>query len=277
MHCVAVQNGRVIESAGDPELVTFLRSAAKPIQALPLARGGEDLQPEELAIASASHLARAEQLEAVRSLLARAEAGEDDLECGPAGDPPSKINHNCSGKHAGMLVACRANGWPIAGYRLPDHPLQEVLLEEVAGAADVSPDQMRTAVDGCGVVTFALPLARMARLLTTLERTPAGTQIADAVRAHPEYIRGPGATDTELMRSIPGAVAKGGAEGLICGSLPGGIGFALKTEDGNQRALPAALSGFLPRIGHPLPAFVSTQLRNSRGELVGDVVLLHDS
>ncbi len=156
VHAVAVNDGEIVGDAGDPELVTFMRSAAKPIQVLPLARERDDLDDRELAIASASHMADEDQLAAVRSLLAKAPATEDDLECGPDGDPPRRINHNCSGKHAGMLALCHAKGWPYEGYRLADHPCQQVMLAEVTSLAGAG--EIPTAVDGCGVVTFALPL-----------------------------------------------------------------------------------------------------------------------
>src|SRR5205823_8432923 len=101
VHAVAVKDGTTIAEAGNPRLVCYLRSSAKPFQALPLARAYDDLDSRELAIASASHLALPEQLHAVRLLLARAGATEDDLECGPE---PTRLEHNCSGKHAGMLA-----------------------------------------------------------------------------------------------------------------------------------------------------------------------------
>src|SRR5262245_36768662 len=129
VHAVAVRDGDVVASAGDPDLVTFMRSAAKPIQALPVARAREDLDDRDLAIASASHLADKQQLEAVRALLAKAPATEEDFEFGPF--EGSKLNHNCSGKHAAMLALCRAEDWPHAGYRLLDRPLQ---LAGLAGA-----------------------------------------------------------------------------------------------------------------------------------------------
>src|SRR6187397_20787 len=120
VHAVAVSDGRVVTAAGDPRLISFLRSSAKPFQALPLVRARDDLADEEIAIASASHLAGPEQLAAVSSLLAKAPAEEDDLECGPE---PTKLEHNCSGKHAGMLALCRAKGWESGGYRLATHPV----------------------------------------------------------------------------------------------------------------------------------------------------------
>lgn len=273
VHAVAVRDGSIVASAGDPHLVTLLRSSAKPIQALPLARAYDDLDPRELAIACASHVAQPMHLEAVRMLLRRARCDEDDLECGPEGTPPARIKHNCSGKHAGMLAVCRAHGWRTEGYRLPGHRMQRQNLGDVARLAAVAADDIRTATDGCGVVTFALPLERMARMFASLASSREGGRVADAMRAHPEHIRGAGATDTVLMQTIPGAIAKGGAEGLICGLLPDDAGFALKTADGNHRALRAALAGFLPALGYELPDFASTPVRNSRGEVVGEVVV----
>jgi L-asparaginase len=272
VHAVAVRDGKTVTSAGSPRLVTFMRSSSKPVQALPFARAYEDAAPRELAIAAASHLANRAQLDAVRAVLSRGHSSADDLECGAAGAPPSRLKHNCSGKHAGMLAACRAHGWRTEGYRLSGHRMQRTNLQDVARLAGLDEDEIRTAVDGCGVVTFALPLDKMAFVFTQLQSTPEGSRIADAMRAHPELIRGPLGTDTLLMQNAPGAVAKGGAEGLMCGVLADGTGFALKSLDGNERPLRAALAAFLEPLGTALPDFVSTAVTNSRDEVVGEVV-----
>jgi L-asparaginase II len=265
VHAAALRDGELIASAGDPDLVTFMRSSAKPIQALPLARAYPDLPTNELAIACASHLADPDQLAAAEALLARAHAREDDLECGPEGDPPRRLNHNCSGKHAGMLAVCRARGWPTEGYRLPDHPLQQELSARVERAAGMPPTA--TAIDGCGVVTFALPLTAMARAFAELD-----ARVADAMRTYPELIRGERAADTMLMRTLPGWVAKGGAEGLMCAGGDG-LGVALKAEDGAARALRPALAAFLGLLGQALPeGFGVVSIENSRGEQVGEIV-----
>jgi L-asparaginase II len=270
VHAAAVRDGELVASSGNPDLVTFMRSSAKPLQALPLARAYPELPEHELAIACASHLADPDQLAAAQSLLARAHAREDDLECGPEGKPPSRLKHNCSGKHAGMLALCRARGWPTKGYRLPEHPLQRELLAEVEAAAGVA--VTTTAVDGCGVVTFALPLEAMARAFARLETLDAGERIAAAMRARPELIRGERAADTMLMRALPGWIAKGGAEGLMC-AAGGGLGVALKVEDGAARALRPALSALLGRLGHDLPPELRVvAIENSRGEPVGEIV-----
>jgi len=271
VHAVAVRESSVLAARGDPALVTFMRSSAKPIQALPLARVRDDLEEAELAIASASHLARPEQLAAARSLLAKAEATEDDLECGAEGDPPRRIAHNCSGKHAGMLALARAHGWTAAGYRLPDHRVQRTMLAEIAAAAALAPEAIPTAVDGCGVVTFALSLERMAHAFARLEALEAGARVAAAMRAHPELIRGPAAADTRLMRTLDGWTAKGGAEGLFCAAGPDGMGLALKVVDGGYRAVAPAVAAFLREVGVEVPELAVQPVLNSRGEVVGEL------
>jgi L-asparaginase II len=271
VHAVAVQDGTVIAEAGEGSLVTFMRSAAKPIQALPLTRALPELSEEELAIACASHLARPEQLAAVRSLLARAPAGEDELECGAVSDPPAPVNHNCSGKHAGMLALCRAHGWDSRGYRLPDHPCQRAMLAEVARASDLAEDELETGIDGCGVVTFALPLERMALAFARLERLDGGDRVATAMRAHHALIRGPDSVDTNVMRAHEGWVAKGGAEGLMCAAGPRGLGVALKIEDGNGRAIGPAVAAFLARLGYPVEKLERASVENGLGEVVGEL------
>jgi L-asparaginase II len=262
VHAVAVREGEIVASAGDPALVTFMRSAAKPIQALPLARAREDLNARDLAIASASHLADEQQLAAVEALLAKAPATEDDLECGPF--EGSKLKHNCSGKHAGMLVLCHAKGWPYEGYRLAEHPCQQAMAAEIEAAAGTS--EIATAVDGCGVVTFALPLERMAVAFTQVDHA-----IASAMWAYPELIRGPKALDTNLMQSLTSWFAKGGAEGLLCAASADGLGVALKVEDGSSRALRPALGVFLDTLGLDGSAFGPVPIRNSRDEVVGEL------
>jgi L-asparaginase II len=260
---VEVRRGGVVEAVhrvhvvaagqvfGDEGLVCFLRSSLKPLQAVPLVDAYDDLGDDEIAIACASHQAEPAQLEAVRKLLARAGATADDLENGTQeGRPEGKLGHNCSGKHAGMLAACRANGWPFAGYRLPDHPLQRRIRELVGDRP--------SAIDGCGVPTYALALSEMA---TLLERVP--QRIREAMRARPELVGGRGADDTDLMHARPDLLAKRGAEGLFCAD-----GLALKVEDGSSRAIRPVL-GLLFAIAD----FRHVVVSNSRGEDVGEITV----
>jgi L-asparaginase II len=268
VHAVAVRDGAVVASAGDAHLLTFLRSSAKPIQALPLVRARPDLDDRQIAIACASHLGSPEQIEAVRSLLARGPAREDELETGP---DPTPIAHNCSGKHAGFLVLCRARGWDSAGYRLPGHPLQRELLAEVAAAAEVEAGSIPTAIDGCGVVTFALTLERAAHMFGRLPLLDGGARVIRAMRSRRELLRGPIAADAMLLRTLDGWAAKGGAEGLFCACSPDGLGIALKVEDGAFRAIRPALAAFLLDLGIETGELGVVTLDNSRGEAVGVV------
>src|SRR5690242_1639349 len=273
VHAVAVQEGRVVAEAGDAAFLASLRSSAKPFQALRLVRSRDDLDDADIAIASASHRAEPEQIDAVRRLLAKAPATEDELEVGlQEGRPPEPIFHNCSGKHAGMLAACWARGWETKGYRLAGHPLQEEILAEIAAAAELEPSQIETAVDGCGVVCFALPLERIAFMFSQLETREGGTRVAGAMRANPQLVGGARQPDTELMRTLPGWVAKGGAEALFCAAGPDGLGIALKTQDGGYRALRPAIAAFLGRLGHEVDGeFERVPVRNGRGETVGQL------
>ena len=265
VHAVAVRDGQVVASAGDPDIVTFMRSAAKPMQAVPLVRERVDVDERDLAIASASHLADKSQLAAVQALLDKAPATEDDLECGPF--EGSKLKHNCSGKHAGMLALCRVKGWPLEGYWLADHPCQQAMLAEVIQLAGSDP--VATAIDGCGVITFALPLQAMATAFTRID-----DRVTVAMRAYPELIRGPRGLDTNLMQALSGWAAKGGAEGLMCAASPDGLGLALKVEDGSTRALRPALGSFLDALGLDGSAFGPVPISNSRNEVVGDLAAL---
>jgi L-asparaginase II len=274
VHGVAVRDGAVVAEAGESGLTCFMRSSSKPVQALPLARARDDLDDRDLAIASASHRATDDQIAAVRALLAKAPATEDDLELGlQDGRPPQKICHNCSGKHAGMLALCRAHGWDTHGYRLPDHPVQQACAAAHAEAADADPAELLTATDGCGVVTFGLPLERMALAFARFESLPAGGRIASAMRAHPELVGGPDGADLHLMQAAPGWFAKGGAEGLLCAGGPGGLGIALKCEDGSSRPLEPALAAFLGPLGVDLPGLAESTITNSRGERIGVAVV----
>jgi L-asparaginase len=270
VHAVAVEDGKIVAQAGDAALVAFMRSSSKPLQAITVARARADLDERDLAIASASHLADDAQLIAVKALLAKVPAREEELECGPAGHPPARLKHNCSGKHAGMLALCRAKGWRSEGYRLEGHRVQREARAIQAEAAELPEDEIPTGVDGCGVLTFALTLERMAHAFSRLADVDGGDRVAVAMRVHPELIRGPHGSDTRLMKALPGWIAKGGAEGLLCAS-GNGLGVALKAEDGNSRALGPAAAVFLSGLQLDLGELAVIPIENSRGERVGEI------
>jgi len=268
VHAVAISDGKLELALGDPGLVTFLRSSAKPLQALPPVRARPDLDDEEIALMCASHLAAPEQLAVVRRLLAAAPAREDELECGI---DDSRIEHNCSGKHAGLLALCRARGWPSDGYRLAGHPCQEAMLAEIAAAAGLDPAAIPTAIDGCGVLTFGLTLERAATAFGRLPRLDGGERVVRAMRANPDLLRGPVALDVQLIRSLDGWFAKGGAEGLLCAASADGLVLALKVMDGSFRALAPALTHVLGRLGVEGEALGGLEVTNARRERVGEL------
>jgi L-asparaginase II len=196
----------------------------------------------------ASHNAEPVHLEAVRSVLARGGVPEEALLC-PAvrpwdderlGDEPERrrINSDCSGKHAGMLSACVAQGWPIESYRDRDHPLQARIFEAVRTASGQA--SLHLGVDGCGVVVHGMPLSAMATIYARLARperlgqlAPFARRAVEAMRAEPYLVAGRDRPDTALMEAVPGVIAKGGAEGLMCVALlDRGLGMALRIRDG---------------------------------------------
>jgi L-asparaginase II len=272
VHAVAVRDGVIVAEAGDATLPASLRSSAKPIQALLLARARDDLSTEDLAIAAASHFGTPMHVDAVRALLSSTGVSEGELECGlQHARPPQPIYHNCSGKHAAMIAVCRSRGWPVEGYFRADHPLQRELVDEVANASGT--DEVATGIDGCGVLCFAVPLERAAFAFSRFPDLEGGTKIAAAMRARPDLVGGDGGTDTELMRMLPGWIAKGGAEGLMCAASSDGLGVAVKVADGNSRALRPALAAFGATLGVSLSAFAEVPLENSRGEVAANLAI----
>jgi L-asparaginase II len=251
-------DGRLVAWAGEPERPLFARSSMKPLQAavsLSLARA--DFAAEEVAVMCASHNAEPVHVRTVRALLDRAGVSEDALQCPAArpmddeafaADPVRRsIYSDCSGKHGGMLSACRAQGWALDRYREPDHPLQQAILRAVLTATGRA--EVRVGVDGCGVPVHGMPLASMARIYARLADPDRLGDLAEharravsAMRAHPYLVAGRRRPDTAVMEATGHVVAKGGAEGLICATLlDRGLGMAAKVADGSSRAAGPAL------------------------------------
>ncbi len=299
VHAVVVDaQGRLLAHCGDAELVTFPRSSSKPVQALPLALAAPDLPLDELAVACASHSGTPRHLEVVERLLARSGSSVAELRCGthPPFDPevaaelirrgerPTPLHHNCSGKHAGMLLACSLHGWPREGYTEPDHPLQRRIQELHAELSGLPLDEVRVGTDGCSVPAFALPLVGAARIFARLA-APGGEyaagleRIFQAMRAHPDLIAGPGRLDTALMPLVPGLAAKMGAEsfyGLALRQTPHGpLGVAFKVLDGGERARAHMALALLEALGLPLTdelrALAPSTQFNWAGREVGQV------
>ena len=281
--CLVDEAGTVLAESepGASERPVFPRSALKPFQAMASvaegALGRFGLEDRHLAIACASHGGGEEHLTAVREILAAAGLGEDDLACGPLAprDPrvatvPARIVHNCSGKHALGMALCVLKRWPVEGYTQHGHPLQLAMCAETSTLTGTPAREIEQAADGCGMRTFQLPMAALARGFARVAHDVEAP--ARAMRAHPELVAYSGAVDTELMRAIPGVVAKIGAEGVLAAGTADGRGLALKVVDGAMRAIdPAAIALAREHLGLEvdLPELARPAVLNSCGEWVG--------
>jgi L-asparaginase II len=254
---VARRDGTLVAWAGDVATVAYLRSSAKPIQALAcLEHGWRPSGIDQVAISCASHNGEAEHVDAVHAILGGGRVDEHALRCPPAwpalpeaivaAGRKARIYHNCSGKHAAMLATSRENGWPLDDYREVEHPMQRAVaaaIERLAGRP-----ARHIGIDGCGVPTFALTLGESARAFAQLGID--GREALDAMAAQPFLVAGTGRLCTAVMSALPGVAIKIGAEGSSCGVLrEHGLGFALKSRDGTQRARDVATVELLKTLG----------------------------
>ena len=256
-------DGSVAWSVGDAESQVFPRSCNKPVQALGMLRAGLDLDGELLALACASHSGEAFHLDGVRKVLASAGLDESALQTPPdypldedardelvrSGGARTSIHMNCSGKHAAMLATCVANGWDTASYLSPEHPLQAAIrdaFEDLTGEA-----VEMVAVDGCGAPLLSTSLPGLARAFSRLSLATEGPErrISEAIRQHPEHVSGSRRDEARLLRAIPGAIGKAGAESVYAVGLPDGRAVALKTDDGSPRVRPVLMAEALRRLG----------------------------
>jgi L-asparaginase II len=295
-------DGAALALYGEPDSRAYLRSSAKPIQVLPLIESGLidrfGFTPVEVAVMVASHSGEPFHIDAVKTILAKAQIDKESLQCGPheplhpptamalrrLGEEPSRLHNNCSGKHAGMLAVCKAEGWPLDSYCDPEHPLQRRIRALVAEFAGVDQASIGVAVDGCGLPTFALSIRSMATAYARLAAADQArdTDLArsvgkafDAMTAHPEYVAGTDRLCTAIMTAHGDRViVKTGAEGVYCGALRHeGRGLALKIVDGARRAQDVALVAMLVELGAidsvGLGSFERPTVTNWAGQVVG--------
>lgn len=288
--------GRIVRSLGDPDRVVTLRSCAKPFGLVTLIEAGGieafELTQPEIAVLASSHSGEDLHIRTIQGILRRARVSQQLLACGTTGMPldeltaarlgrdgerPGAIRHMCSGQHSSMLLLARLRGWPLESYWLEDHPVQLAWQATMARALGVRSDRLVTAIDGCGVPTFAVPLREVARAYAMLadpmglpprdprlELAPALTTIRDAMLANPEMIAGThDRLDTSVMKTVPRRlVSKGGMEALRGVAILGGprhgsgsssapSGLAIKIEDGGgyDRASWAATIEALQQVG----------------------------
>lgn len=285
-HLVAVDgDGKTVAELGAPETVTFIRSSAKPFQAIPLITSGAadrfGFTDQEIAIGCGSHSGEPTHVETVQSMLKKIGLNKDALKCG-VHEPfsvevarelamkqqsPSVLQNNCSGKHAGMLAVAKHLGAPLESYDDPSHPVQQLILQIVSNFSAVPVDQIVIGTDGCAAPVFGLPVRAMAlmyaRLVNpTTDFAPAlkdaGRRIVNTMIHFPEMVGGStGRLDTEMIQAGNGRlISKIGAEGvytigvLPCADWPNGLGLALKVEDGDdRRARPPAVIEALRQLG----------------------------
>ncbi|MEU3753370.1 asparaginase [Streptomyces olivoreticuli] len=266
---VLAADGSVELALGDTSAPVYPRSANKPMQAAAVLRAGLELSGERLALTAASHSGETFHRELVRTMLSEFEIPEDALQTPPdlpldpveaeaylaAGLGRDPVTMNCSGKHTAMIAACAVNGWDIDSYLAADHPLQRLALQVVEETSGESVAHVGT--DGCGAPLMAISLTGLARAFRTFVLAEPGTperRVADAMRAHPEYVAGTRRADTWLMREVPGALSKMGAEAVQAVALPDGRSLAFKIDDGALRATGPVLARALSLLDVNVPA-----------------------
>ena len=290
--------------ARNPEHQTFWRSCAKPFQLMPfMASGGLDelgWSADETALACASHGGEPEHVAIAERMLSDLDLEEGDLVCGASeplsqrgqrilresGARPTRLHNNCSGKHSAMLARAQTAGWSTEGYHHLEHPVQQSIVGEITRWTGVTASKISYATDGCGVPVFGLPLEAMARAFSRFaaainrgDEIP--RRIGDAMLANPFLVGGTDRFDTVVMEHVPGVICKIGAEGVHSAAvIAGGIGIALKVEDGGSRAQYPAMIALLQHLGaiprqlpQRLADFARKPVRDTRHEVVGEVVV----
>lgn len=306
LYAVVTADGALLRSAGDPDYATYLRSAIKMIQAMPIIESGAAerfaLSAAELAICCASHTAADYHVKTVRGLLGKLGLGEGALKCGGhlpedremrerlirMEGTPTAIYNNCSGKHAGMLASCIAHDWPLETYLDPDHPLQQRIFDLIADYAGLSTERIGLGIDGCSLPTYFMPVRNAALMAARFidraaEPGSADRRLLDAIAAHPEMIQAEEGFDSVLIRSIDGdCYAKRGAMGIMLIGMRteayGAIGIGIKIADGEGRPMPVVALAILEELDllsdverERLASFSLLPLKNWNGIHVGDM------
>ncbi|PZV13496.1 MAG: asparaginase [Leptolyngbya sp.] len=287
---VCDNRGRTLSVAGNGELGTFIRSALKPFQALAVTAAGAleryNLDDRDLAIMCGSHQGSIEQARQVFHILWQADLDPTDLRCPTPEGKKSRLEHNCSGKHAGMLAVSQQRNWPLESYLDRNHPVQKLILGRIAELLGMPSDEFICAHDDCGAPTYFMQLSQMAVLFAMLSsgNNLDMERIVRAMTSHPDMVGGPGSFDTTLMNLTNGAlVSKSGAEGIQCiGKVGEGLGVSIKVIDGAKRAKYATAIFTLRQLGWITPAIADTLAETymkisefTRLDVLGDLPMMY--
>ena len=270
--------GEVVRAFGDPDVAIYPRSSNKPMQAQAMLDLGLDVDDEQLALACASHDGTERHVAVVRRILAGAGLGEEALANTPSlplhqdamehllatGGHRASILMNCSGKHAAMVATCRHRGWPIEGYLDADHPLQVAITARIA---DLAGPVTHIGIDGCGAPAHVLTLRDLALGFRTLAIDRG--RVWRAMTDHPELVGGDERTVTQVMRAVPGALAKDGAQGVFAIAHPDGWAAAVKIADGQERPVAVVLASALAHVGVELDGSAMSTPILGHGKPVG--------
>ncbi|WP_274365108.1 asparaginase [Paenibacillus thermotolerans] len=299
--CGVDETGRVIYSAGDPEWVSYMRSAAKPFQAIPSFVHGIGakfgLTDEELTMLTASHRAEPHHMKALESMLGKIGIDESALVCASTyplspkfrdllvveGKPQRRLYHNCSGKHLGVLALCKAMGYGTDGYADKDHPAQKEILEAVSAFSGLSADEITLGIDGCGFPVFALPLRNIANMFLKLacpdlleqpELRKAASEVSRLMNENHDYVSAPWFICSNLLKD-PNISAKGGAKGIYGFALrKERIAFALKVLDGSEDEWPLIIASILEQINYDNKETIERMYRLSQREIRNDASIV---
>ena len=284
--CVLDRNKKIIYKKGAVNDYIFLRSTAKPIQAIPVIESNIKVTRKELALICASHSGSERHISILKEFLRKHRINPSDLQCGihQPFNPvpfPNVLHNNCSGKHIGMLIACKKNNWDLKNYTDPNHPLQRLILNKIKNLSEAK--KIFIAIDGCSAPTFTLPVINIAKMFSNFTLDKRYLEIINAMKLNPYLTGGEGQIDSEIIKVSKGKlVSKVGAEGIIIVAYDGSCAV-VKIADGSQKARSIAILRLLIKLGwlkkeqiknSPLEKIYDLRIRNCAGKVAGEIKLV---
>lgn len=293
--CILNKDKKIIFSKGNLKDLAFLRSTAKPIQAIQTIKNKVDFSDKELAIICGSHTGTQKHIILLKEMLKKSGLTEGILKCGihlpfneeekvkliKKGESPSALHNNCSGKHIGILSVCKKNNYPLNTYLNPSHPLQLLILDSIKELSEIK--KISIAIDGCGLPTFALPILNIAKMFSNFSQEGKYIRILNSMSNHPFYAGGNGQIDTEVMKLNKNILCKVGADGIII-ACHKGDSLVLKIADGSPRIRGFVFVRLLKKLGwikenkikdSPLRNIYEGKIKNIAGLPVGQIEMVN--